>query len=149
MFAWTPERNAELQEYVSSGLAASMIGEKFGISRSAVIGKCHRMKLQLQGIRPEKRADGIVRRTAQKREARVTLRRDTPAEVFIPTEVETPPLHKSLIELDYGDCRYPYGANPPFTYCGHIATFGSSYCAAHNRVVYRPFEVRSRKKVAA
>jgi GcrA cell cycle regulator len=48
--------------------------------------------------------------------------------------VETEPLHLSLIELERGNCRYPYGGDEEgeaITFCGHPRRPGSSYCTPH------------------
>ena len=40
----------------------------------------------------------------------------------------------SLVELEPGDCRYPYGGDKDgeaITFCGHPRLAGSSYCAPH------------------
>jgi GcrA cell cycle regulator len=40
----------------------------------------------------------------------------------------------SLVELEPGDCRYPYGGDKddePIAFCGHPRRPGSSYCAPH------------------
>jgi GcrA cell cycle regulator len=40
----------------------------------------------------------------------------------------------SLVELEPGDCRYPYGGDKDgeaITFCGHPRVGGSSYCAPH------------------
>lgn len=41
-----------------------------------------------------------------------------------------PPLNLKLIELEAGQCRYPYG-DRAMTFCGHPVFRGSSYCEAH------------------
>jgi len=44
------------------------------------------------------------------------------------------PRHLSLIELERGDCRYPYGGDEEgeaITFCGHPRRPGSSYCTPH------------------
>jgi GcrA cell cycle regulator len=44
------------------------------------------------------------------------------------------PRHLSLLELEAGDCRYPYGGDQegePITFCGHPRRDGSSYCVSH------------------
>jgi GcrA cell cycle regulator len=44
------------------------------------------------------------------------------------------PRHLSVIELECGDCRYPYGGDEEgeaITFCGHPRRAGSSYCTAH------------------
>ena len=60
--------------------------------------------------------------------------------VFEPAEtvklrcVEIDPRHLSLIDLEPGDCRYPYGGDEEgeaITFCGHPQRRGSSYCTAH------------------
>jgi GcrA cell cycle regulator len=48
--------------------------------------------------------------------------------------VEIDPRHLSLVELERGDCRYPYGGDEEgeaITFCGHPRREGSSYCAPH------------------
>ena len=48
--------------------------------------------------------------------------------------VEIEPRHLSLIELERGDCRYPYGGDEEgeaITFCGHPRRPGSSYCTPH------------------
>jgi GcrA cell cycle regulator len=40
----------------------------------------------------------------------------------------------SLIDLERGDCRYPYGGDKDgeaIAFCGHPRREGSSYCTAH------------------
>jgi GcrA cell cycle regulator len=44
------------------------------------------------------------------------------------------PRHLALIDLEAGDCRYPYGGDEDdeaITYCGHPRRKSSSYCRAH------------------
>ena len=44
------------------------------------------------------------------------------------------PRHLALVDLDVGDCRYPYGGDAegePITFCGHPRRKGSSYCTSH------------------
>jgi hypothetical protein len=37
---------------------------------------------------------------------------------------------KTLIDLEPGDCRYPFG-DGPIVFCGSNAVAGSSYCLPH------------------
>jgi GcrA cell cycle regulator len=44
------------------------------------------------------------------------------------------PRHLSLVELERGDCRYPYGGDEEgeaITFCGHPRRQDSSYCTPH------------------
>lgn len=45
-----------------------------------------------------------------------------------------------LIDLENCHCRFPYGKEPPFKYCGDPTADlvgGRPYCAAHQTIVYR------------
>lgn len=42
---WTPENIADLRVHWSSGLSTAEIGRRMGISKNAVVGKAHRMRL--------------------------------------------------------------------------------------------------------
>jgi hypothetical protein len=51
------------------------------------------------------------------------------------------PRHLSLIELERGDCHYPYGGDEEgeaITFCGHPRQPGSSYCAPHFQLSRNP-----------
>jgi GcrA cell cycle regulator len=49
--------------------------------------------------------------------------------------VQIDPRHLPLVDLEPGDCRYPYGGDEEegegITFCGHPRRQGASYCAAH------------------
>ena len=51
------------------------------------------------------------------------------------------PRHLALVDLEPGDCRYPYGGDEegePITFCGHPRREGSSYCLAHFHLTSAP-----------
>ena len=51
------------------------------------------------------------------------------------------PRHLSLLELEPGDCRYPYGGEAEgeaITFCGHPRREGSSYCVSHFHLTSSP-----------
>ena len=55
--------------------------------------------------------------------------------------VEIAPRHLSLVELEAGDCRYPYGGDEEgeaITFCGHPRREGSSYCTPHFHLTRGP-----------
>jgi GcrA cell cycle regulator len=55
--------------------------------------------------------------------------------------VETDPRHLSLLQLEPGDCRYPYGGEEEgeaITFCGRPCCEGSSYCAPHFHLTQGP-----------
>ncbi len=55
--SWTPERIDELTKLWETGHSASAIGKILGVSKNAVVGKAHRMKLQARPS-PIKRGEG-------------------------------------------------------------------------------------------
>ena len=63
-----------------------------------------------------------------------------PRPVFEPVKpvklrcAEIAPRHVSLLDLEPGDCRYPYGGDEEgeaITFCAHPRHPDSSYCTAH------------------
>ena len=55
--------------------------------------------------------------------------------------VEIDPRHLSLMDLEPGDCRYPYGGDEEgeaITFCGHPQRRGTSYCVAHFHLTRDP-----------
>lgn len=46
---WTPQNDAELRKLVNAGLSAKQIAMEMEISRSKVLGYCHRNKIALAG----------------------------------------------------------------------------------------------------
>jgi GcrA cell cycle regulator len=55
--------------------------------------------------------------------------------------VEIDPRHLSLMDLEPGDCRYPYGGDEEgeaITFCGRPQRRGTSYCAAHFHLTRAP-----------
>ena len=55
--------------------------------------------------------------------------------------VETDPRHLTLLELEPGDCRFPYGGDQEgeaITFCGQPCCEHSSYCAPHFHLTRGP-----------
>ena len=60
-FEWTPERVAELTKLWATGLSASEIGRRMGITKNAVVGKVRRLDLTMRRApAPPKRAPSVV-----------------------------------------------------------------------------------------
>jgi GcrA cell cycle regulator len=144
---WTEDRTEKLKKlYASgyfscSGIAAEM-GD--GVTRNAIIGKMHRLGLSGQiyikrrcSKTPEEKEETKRLKEERRRERRRTQRGDFFMVRARPTNlealrcIEINPLHKSLLDLGPNDCRYPYGDNAPYTFCGHPKLEGHSYCGTH------------------
>jgi GcrA cell cycle regulator len=154
---WEDAHSVLLRELVEKGLAfsdvARALNERFGTAytRNAAIGRARRMGLSTPasagpaGVFAAPRKPD-ARKICQRRARilatpvppRSTLER---AAVLQLRCVAVAPRHLSLIELEAGDCRYPYGGDAegePITFCGHPRREGSSYCPSHFHLTSLP-----------
>jgi GcrA cell cycle regulator len=128
---WTESRTAEMTKMWMAGMSASTISRLMdcGISRSSIISKVHRLKLERKGP-----AISFFKRAAVDRETRKRLRKqaaigDHYRRLAIATNAP-PSMGLDIIDLNSTACRFPYG-DGPFTFCGHTTHEASSYCHAH------------------
>ena len=148
---WAPEHGDALREYLTQGLTyseiARAINAKFNTTytRSAAIGRAKRMGLAVaERTRP-------LPNTPQPNLHKLREHYALASRWFVPEfeRVETPklrcveidPRHLSLLQLESGDCRYPYGGDEEgeaITFCGHPCREESSYCAAHFHLTRGP-----------
>ena len=105
---WTEQRVGVLTEMHNAGHSTSAIGAAVGCTRNAVIGKLARMGMSRQQPRMQERVAKSVAKVAS---------------------VEDRTLAQSLLELRYGQCRWPLQND----FCESDALLGSSYCAFHCR----------------
>ena len=147
---WAPEHSDALREFVAKGMsyseAAQAINSRFNTSysRSAALGRARRLGLTAD----ERRKPSMPTKPADLRDIGVPRASDfkttalpwPTAPVFKEIKpvklrcVAIEPRHLSLIELERGDCRYPYGGDEEgeaITFCGHARRPGSSYCTSH------------------
>jgi GcrA cell cycle regulator len=147
--AWTDHRTDALKGLWAAGLSGTEIAASMGVTRCAVLGKVFRLGLggrdcdsnrsysrrtpeQIQATKREKEG----RRRERRRAHRLTVVK--PAinlEALRCVEVE--PLHKSFADLGRNDCRWAYGDNAPYTFCGNPQREGHSYCGPHFALTLR------------
>lgn len=140
---WTVQQEQSLVNMLANGLSFAQIAvalnEKYHttFSRNAACGKAFRLK-----VNAPKKA-----RVARKPRERKPSSAPTPRRVVLHAEeiqlrcVEIEPRHLTLVDLEPGDCRYPFGEGP-FTFCGHPAAAGRSYCVAHFHLsIKHPYEI--------
>ena len=159
---WTDARIAYLKAQWLKGVTARQIARQLGggISRSAVLGKIHRLGLAdlspRSWVHRSHLKRGGARRVSDQLGAERPLslafagqRWPPPAWVIeAKPYVEDPridadiPLaqRRSLLELTRGACRWPVGdpSHPDFFFCGAEALRGELYCAAHRARAHRP-----------
>lgn len=154
MTFWTDERTETLRGDAAAGLSSEEIANKFDymVTRSAVIGKCHREGIQLMGIAgPRRYADNRPSRANPRKSTLSAVRQAQasgpvmfPSEPAAPPQVAEPPSGPgcSLLELTADTCRWPSGDEAPFTFCGAAPVEGLPYCPFHSTMAYRPSRVR-------
>jgi GcrA cell cycle regulator len=146
---WAPEHSDALRQHLARGLSFSetvkAINSKFNTSysRNAALGRARRMGLtgddRPKPSLPAKPANlqrigesgSSESRTPAFHRPMPVFEKARPAKLRC---VEIEPRHLSVIELEHGDCRYPYGGDEEgeaITFCGHPRRPGSSYCTPH------------------
>ncbi len=123
---WTDERVTELAKLWDSGYSASVIGRMLGVSKNAVVGKAHRMRLQ-------------SRPSPIRRDRSTPVRRRVPMPVRLhqdrPMAPPPPPAPRWTARTDGKgpNCLWPLGdpGEPDFHFCGDPAVEGKPYCPDH------------------
>jgi len=147
---WNEERTATLRKLWLEGMSASQVARQLGgVSRSAVIGKVHRLGITVRDI-PARQRTAV--RTAARAQPRGRVVRDASAPVrpalrLIEIAEMTPTAN--ILGLETHSCRWPIG-NPDshdFGFCGREKTARGSYCGEHARGAFRklasPSEVKA------
>jgi GcrA cell cycle regulator len=156
---WSAERIALLRRRWAEGASASTIARELGanVSRCAVLGKVHRLKLTqpaFKRLHPAKEAGFKRRRAAGKPRAPARSQLMAVFEAlglgaaFAAADLRTVEAHActafgpacSLLELTEATCRWPVGepGETGFAFCGAAPLAGYPYCRAHCLIAYRP-----------
>lgn len=145
-FAWTLEIIERLKQLHAKGYTAS---EKQRIlhapTRNVICGMQYRLGLKRTEAERKVRFKAGGRKTGKANLARslpLKSRRAKAGKVskavlgLSPADVPSlPPLNLPLEDLQANQCRYPYGEQAPFQFCGHPTAEGTSWCSHHLRVV--------------
>jgi len=126
--AWGEAATAHLRQRWTDGAGTALIGAELRVSKSAVVGKAHRLGLeprpspirtagQTPVVRPRKRP------TLAKPLALEPV--PTPAPELPPPEPVAP-----------RGCLYPRGNRPHWDWCGGEVTGHGPYCEAHTRLCW-------------
>ncbi|MBB6011650.1 GcrA cell cycle regulator [Aquamicrobium lusatiense] len=167
---WTDERVELLKKLWAEGLSASQIAAQLGgVSRNAVIGKVHRLKLSGRGRTTaaparQKKASSApaaskpVRAAAPARSAAPTIGATALQVQFDAEPVARQQLRSSdnvvvpisrrldLTQLTERTCKWPNGdpLSEDFHFCGNEAGESGPYCAYHARLAFQPASERRR-----
>lgn len=146
--SWTEERVSLLTKLWGEGHTAAEIAEKLGgVTRNAVIGKAHRLKLsnrvspiqqnkKVPQPKPANRNERVVK-SVQK--AKPTSKKvSEPVFIDRSADEQRDNLY-SLMDLKPRMCRWPCGdpRDDAFGFCGDEAMPGLPYCREHAKVAYQ------------
>lgn len=139
---WNEERTATLRKlWLEDGLSASQVARQLGgVSRSAVIGKIHRLGITVREtpVRTRTLAVRVARQSPRARAVPSAPARPAPRSQIVVMEDLTPTA--SILGLSTHSCRWPIG-NPEasdFGFCGReTPNKRASYCADHAQGAFR------------
>jgi GcrA cell cycle regulator len=171
---WTDERVEILKKLWAEGLSASQIAAQLGgVSRNAVIGKVHRLKLSSRGrataapARPKKVASSTasVKPAAVTRSTTVARTVTSIGATALQTQFDAQPVarhyirpvedvvvpisrHLQLVELSERTCKWPNGdpLSEDFHFCGNEAGETGPYCKYHAKIAFQPASERRRSR---
>lgn len=131
---WTVERIDELTKLWDTGYSASHIGKLLGVSKNAVVGKAHRLKL---AARPSP-----IRNGAAVPRLKSPIPKARPALEVVPKPVARPARIARRRTSGPG-CLWPIGdpGDADFHFCGEVEVPGKPYCDEH---CARAYIVKSR-----
>ena len=139
MSAWTDSKIQILRENWGT-MTASALAEKIGgVSRNAVIGKAHRLKLSSKIIKRPKANSSINSNFDQKNNFQKRTRKVKFRSLLLDKNFE-PAKNLSLEELTESTCKYGESDpdKPEFSFCGRKTVDKFSYCPLHLIVVFQP-----------
>jgi GcrA cell cycle regulator len=152
---WPKEHSKMLRELHAKGMSYAQIAKHMNVlfgtayTRNAALSRGKRIGLVVSELAKERQRAGQGPKMKPPRTGkRQTSKSQTPKSqtssciqpVTEPAEpiklrcVGVTPRLISLLELEAGDCRYPYGGDKegdPIVFCGHPRRRGSPYCTAH------------------
>jgi GcrA cell cycle regulator len=141
---WSAERDEALRQLWAQGYSASLIADKLAngskLTRCAVIGRAHRLKLPARKDqkplqrKPRLRANGKPRRPQPKPSPPPQPSRLRPVAPVPSPPTEPPAMRKlPLLELEPHHCRWPLGElmEVAHLFCAADTREGEVYCPHH------------------
>lgn len=157
MSFWTQAREEELTALWNADKSSQQIADLWGISRSAVVGKVHRLRFKGVVLRTDHETTRASKTAIHRRkvvlEAKIqrNVRPGVSRETFLaklmaeaknvpPPKVDPADVgRKTLLELaDSGECKYAVGENRPHMFCAEETVPGMPYCQRHLEKCWAP-----------
>lgn len=132
--SWTEDRVSLLTRLWGEGKTAAEIAQELGgVTRNAVIGKAHRLKLSGR-ISPIQQNN-----KKQTTQAKTPTPKKSPPKPIIVAKADKERDLVPLIDIKGHMCRWPVGdpQEEKFGFCGDRSLEGLPYCAEHAQVAYQ------------
>jgi GcrA cell cycle regulator len=133
---WTRQALERAVAMWKAGFSSREIGDALCVTRSAVMGKVHRMGLKRFGALDSPPRKARVKSNSagfadQRHARRTAVAVQAPAAADIPVKF----LGLSFAQLEAHHCKFPRG-DEHFTFCGQPRLNGSPYCPHHHRLCF-------------
>lgn len=145
--SWTDDRVSILKKLWGDGHTAAEIAKKLGgVTRNAVIGKAHRLKLSNRVSPIQQNKKPANKNTQRKVVDKVKVVSTAPVVKAAPAPVaKTEAVSSSsdalysLLDLKPRMCRWPSGdpREEGFGFCGDTTISGIPYCEEHAKIAYQ------------
>lgn len=132
--SWTDERVETLTKLWGEGRTAAEIAKELGgVTRNAVIGKAHRLKLsnRVSPIQQNKKPVKSLKTPEKKSKKRASEQNNQ--------HIDHNRKTVSLMDLNNSMCRWPIGdpQEKSFGFCGDQNISGLPYCSEHAKMAYQ------------
>jgi GcrA cell cycle regulator len=144
---WTDDDVQLMKKLIADGISATVVGQRFGVTRSAIIGKLNRLKIKIGDLNGFNNSGKMLARIEAKKLHRIRPRlalygdwhppRKTNVVTIKPKTKPKPVVnldHKcTIMQLKDKTCHWPlWGMDDKNRfYCGAPVT-GKTYCEAHH-----------------
>lgn len=172
---WTEQQIETLKKMWGNGYSANDIAKNLGggVTRNAVIGKAHRLKLSAGAasargtVEPPSKTKGVVmaqinkvstKRRPMLRTMPIVQSADVPVRATVLREPMLRPIEMAkrsegipVTKAGERHCRWPIGdpRSPDFRFCGCDTQESLPYCTHHARIAYQTVSRRSRANANA
>ncbi|MCK9549185.1 GcrA family cell cycle regulator [Aquamicrobium sp.] len=140
---WTNDKIEHLKKLHFAGLSASKIASRIGTTRSAVIGKIHRLGIQRGTWATKAAARERVRRQSKPRQKRreVKMKPNPLIELLalpLPEEPKDEIARTTIVDREKDQCAWIIGPSNEMKCCGApiVPGLSSPYCIDHARRAY-------------
>lgn len=151
--SWTEERVETMLKLREDGLTCSQVAKRLDVSRSAIIGKLHRLGISHDQM-PKHNGGGMAKPTSRDARARkrvltpkisqvrrpsAVVREELPTQQLPPAFAEEASRGVALLDLTPKSCRWPLGdpRDESFRFCGADRVIGKPYCLNHCCAAYQ------------